>query len=368
MTLSKWKLWLILLVVILTLGGLIVKQMQDQSSLQQADAGVQSVRTAQAEMVTRQSNLNVSGTIDAVEKVLVSARVAGVVEALHVDDGDSIRAGQTLVQIDDQPYANLVETGKAALRQAQTKLESTRSTYDRLKQLHQAGAASDKDLEDIQAAVTVAEADVSQAQAQLNSYQTDLGNTRVASPISGLVANRNVYRGQMVSPGTPLMEVQNLAEVYVITSVGQSDLRQIKTGMEADVTVDAYPGQTFKGVLTSVNPAANPQARVFQCKIKVPNPDGLLRSGMFASAVLHTGEAINVLSIPEAALTSKQGQFYVFVPQDKVAKLVRVEIGAIFDGQLEIKQGLAEGQTVIISNVNKLKENDLIQIIPEQGV
>ena len=65
---SKWKLWLILLVVILTLGGLIVKQMQDQSSLQQADAGVQSVRTAQAEMVTRQSNLNVSGTIDAVEK------------------------------------------------------------------------------------------------------------------------------------------------------------------------------------------------------------------------------------------------------------------------------------------------------------
>ena len=181
MTLSKWKLWLILLVVILTLGGLIVKQMQDQSSLQQADAGVQSVRTAQAEMVTRQSNLNVSGTIDAVEKVLVSARVAGVVEALHVDDGDSIRAGQTLVQIDDQPYANLVEAGKAALRQAQTKLESTRSTYDRLKQLHQAGAASDKDLEDIQAAVTVAEADVSQAQAQLNSYQTDLGNTRVAS-------------------------------------------------------------------------------------------------------------------------------------------------------------------------------------------
>ena len=88
----------------------------------------------------------------------------------------------------------------------------------------------------------------------------------------------------------PLMEVQNLAEVYVITSVGQSDLRQIKTGMEADVTVDAYPGQTFKGVLTSVNPAANPQARVFQCKIKVPNPDGLLRSGMFASAVLHTGK------------------------------------------------------------------------------
>ena len=67
-------------------------------------------------------------------------------------------------------------------------------------------------------------------------------------------------------------------------------------------------------------------------------------------------------------MTSKQGQFYVFVPQDKVAKLVRVEIGAIFDGQLEIKQGLAEGQTVIISNVNKLKENDLIQIIPEQGV
>lgn len=368
MPLSKWKWWLIVLAVVLVLGASMINKIQGQSNLKNVNAGVQSVKAAQAEMVIRQNNLNVSGTIDAVEKILISARVAGIVESLNVDNGASIRAGQVLIQIDDRAYANLVEVNQASLIQAQTQLESTRTTYERLKQLHQAGAASDKDFEDIQAALTAAEADVSKAQAALNNSRDDLKNTRVSSPIDGLAANRSVNRGQMVSPGTALMEVQNLAEVYVIISISQSDLGQIKTGMEADVTVDAYPGQTLKGVLTSVNPAADPQARIFQCKIKVPNPDGILRSGMFASAVIHTGEATSILCVPEAALTSKQEQFYVFVPQDNTAKLVAVEIGAIFDGRVEIKQGLAEGQTVITSNVNQLKENDPIQIVPEQGV
>ena len=113
MTLSKWKLWLILLVVILTLGGLIVKQMRS-ARLQQADAGVQSVRTAQAEMVTWQSNLNVSGTIDAVEKswfrlTVVKLRLCMLTMV--------IVSGQARPwQIDDQPYANLVEAGKAAFK------------------------------------------------------------------------------------------------------------------------------------------------------------------------------------------------------------------------------------------------------------
>lgn len=247
-------------------------------------------------------------------------------------------------------------------------MNSTRLSHDRLKQLYEAGALSDQDYEDIQTALTAAEADVSAANAALNNAQKDLAHTKVSSPINGLIANRAVIRGQMVAQGTPLMEVHNLSEVFVIISVGQSELGDIKEGLPAEVLVDAFADRIFKGSLTSINPAADPQSRVFLAKIRTPNPDGLLRSGMFARVKIHIGEAKAVLSIPEEAITSKQEEFYVFVPQGDTAKMLPVKIGQIFDGRVEIREGLTEGQTVICSNVNKLKEGDRIQIVAEQGV
>lgn len=365
---SKWKLWLPVLVLVLVFGGLIINRIQGQPEALRANAGVQAVKTAVVEESSRQDVLEVTGTIDAVEKDLITARVAGIVEGLPVDNGAWVKAGQTLLQIDDEAYKSLVIVNEAVLTKAQVQLENTKKSHERLQQLHDAGAVSDEDLENIKAALRVAEADVSAASTALSNAQRDVGYTRVSSPISGLVANRNVVRGQMVAQGTPLMEVHNLAEVFLIVSIGQSELAQIKPGLTAEVTVDAFADSRFTGILTSVNPAASPQARVFYAKIKVLNPDGLLRSGMFASAKIQTGEEKTVLSIPEGAITSKQGQFYVFIPQEDVVEMVPVEIGEIFGGKVEIKKGLAEGQVIINSNINKLKEGDRIQIVTEQGV
>lgn len=98
---SKWKLWLLLLVLFLGLGGLVITKLQSQPELKSANAGVQAVETALAEVSERQNVLQFTGTIDAVEKNLISARVAGIVENMPVDNGDPIKAGQTLLQIDD---------------------------------------------------------------------------------------------------------------------------------------------------------------------------------------------------------------------------------------------------------------------------
>lgn len=365
---SKWKIGSVLLIALLVLGGLVINRIEGQADTAAVDAGMQAVKTSQVEQVSRQNALRLTGTVDAAEKALITARVAGIIEALPVDNGASIQPGQTLAQIDSQPYSNLVEVSQANLTQAQVKLDSTRSLHERVRQLYEAGAASTQDYEDAQAALRAAQADVSKAQSALHNAQRDLGYTRVTSPISGVVANLSALRGQMVAVGTPLMEVHHLAEVNIIVAVGQSELGQIKTGMEAEISVDAYAEQSFRGTLETINPAASPQARVFQCKVRVPNPDGLLKAGMFANVVIYSGEARTVLSVPEKALTSKQGQFYVFVPAENTAHLAAVEIGEIFDGRVEIIKGLEAGQDVIVSNVNQLKEGDHIKILPDQGV
>lgn len=365
---KKWKLWLLALVLVLALGGFIINRIQGQTGAESVNAGVQAVTTAAVKNEIRQDLLEVTGTVDAVEKTLVTARIAGVVEGLPVDNGARVQAGQLLAQIDAQPYQSLVTVNEAALSKAQTQLRNTRASYERLRQLHEAGAVSEQDFDNIQAALEVAEADVAAAAAALSNAERDLGNARVSSPIGGLIANRAVVRGQMVSQGMPLMEVHDLSQVYVVVFIGQNELGRIKPGTPAEVTVDAFADRIFKGSLISVNPAVNPQARVFQCKIKADNPDGLLRAGMFARVRIQTGEPETVLSVPEEVLTSRQEQFYVFVPQGDVAQMVPVEIGEVFAGRVEIRQGLTEGQVVINSNINKLKAGDRIQIVTEQGV
>lgn len=365
---SKWKIWIPVLIVVLALGGFIINKIQAQPAAEKASRGVQAVRSAAAEKTKSQKILQVTGTIDAADRELITARVGGIVESLHVDNGDLVKAGQTLIQIESQGYESLVAVNESALTKAEVQLNSTRTVFERMEKLHEIGAVAEQDFENTRAAYIAAQADVSAASIALDNARRDLGHTRVSAPINGLAANRNVIRGQMVAPGTPLMEVQDLAEVFIYISIGQDDVGSIKTGMTAEVTVDAFPGHIFEGVLTSINPAANPQGRVFTAKVTAANPDDLLRAGMFANVKIHTGAELAILSVPEEALTTKQEQFYVFVPQGDAVKMIPVEIGQVYDGRVEITQGLTEGQVVITSNINKLKENDRIQIVAEQGV
>lgn len=364
----QWKLWLVPLAILLVLGAFKINAMKPQQEDQAGSAAIQAVKTTRTQKITRQEALPGNGTVDPVQKAVITARVAGIVEALQVDNGTGIQAGQTLVQIDDAPYASLVTVCQAALTQAQTKLSNTRSTYNRLQQLHQGGAVSDKDFEDIRAALTVAEADVSSALSALSNAERDQGYTRVSSPIGGLVANRNVVLGQMVAQGTPLMEVQDLSEVFVLVKLGQNEVGKIRAGQTAEITVDAYPDQEFNGVVSVINPAADPEARAFVVKVRVPNPEGQLKSGMFAKVTIFTAEAHTILAVPQEALTSKQGQFYVFVPEGDLAKIRTVTIGEAMDGWVEVRGGLEEGQDVISTNVNKLKEDDHIQVTTGQEV
>lgn len=365
---SKWKIGIVVLILVLALGGLILNRIMAQPVTKGVNEGVQTVKTAVAESTPRQNTLQITGTVDAVDRALISARVAGIIESLSADNGDWIQAGQVLVQIDSLPYQSLVEVNEAALIQTQAQLNSTQSALDRMKPLYEAGAVSQQDYENNLAALTAAEADVAKATTAVNNAHRDLGYTQVTSPISGLIANRNIVRGQMVGQGTPLMEVQDLSQVCIYVAIGQSELGNIKPGLDAEVKVDAFANRVFPGTVTSVNPVADPQGRVFMTKITVANPEDLLRAGMFASVKIMTGEETAVLSIPQAALTSKQKQFYVFVPEGDVVKMVPVEIGEVYDGRVQIMSGLTEGQAVITTNINKLKEDDRIQIVTGQGV
>lgn len=358
----KWKLWLVPLVAVLAFGLFKSGDIWGQKKVTIPDVQIQTVGTKEVAKLKKENTLSFTGNIEAVEETIISAKVAGRVSQVMVENGAAVAAGQPLVLLESQEYANLLTINRAALKKAEANLANTRANFQRFKELYEGKAISKKDFETAETGLNVAEADYNSAAASVANAEESMRNTTINSPLNGVVSNRNVNVGQVLSPGGPLMSVKDISSVYVLVNIEQKDLARITPGQQAKVKVDTYGDRKFDGVVEIINPAANKAARVFETKIKVNNPENLLKPGMFAKVEIKTGEAQEVLAVPQDTLTSKQGIYFVFLAEGDMVKRQQVEIGQVIDQLVEIKSGLSIGQRVVVTNVNKLKDQDKIKI------
>ena len=359
---SKWKLWLIPLMAVLAFGVYKGTELFWNNNNDEQPARVHTVQLAEVSRINTEKTLSLTGTVEAWEEALISPKVAGRVARVAVENGAGVAVGQQLVLLDNEEYHNAVTITRTELKKAEVGLNNARVNYERYSELHREGAISKKDFEDMEIALAMAEAEVDAAAAGLDNAERALRDTAVTSPISGVVANRNVTTGQVVSPGMPLISVLNISSVYIVVNIEQNPLSMIKPGLKAEVAVDGYGDKMFDGVVEIINPAANRAAWVFETKIKVDNKDRLLKPGMFARVEINTGNPQEVAVVPREALSGNKGMFFVFVAEGDKAVRQDVEIGQIVNGLVEIKAGLEEGQQVLVTNVNKLKDGDSIAI------
>ncbi len=357
---SKWKLWLVAvaaIIIVFILARVIINRSSTQV------AGPAHLKTVVAQTVARtqkQPTLVLTGSIEAAQEAVVSSKVAGRVASVAVDNGDAVSAGQTLFQLDDSDYRNALTISQAALAKAQASLESARNDYKRSKSLFDASALSAKDLEGAQTALDVAQADAGSAGAAVESASDSLQNTSVSSPISGVAADCSVKIGQFLSPGTALLKVEGISTVRAVVNVEQNDLAAIKTGLAAKVTTDAYSGHTFDGTVEAINPVAGASTRVFETKIRVANSDQLLRPGMFVKVEIETGAPVSVIAVPQNAVVSNAGLYYVFLLEGGRVKRQQVQAGQVMGQLVEVISGLAEGQKVVLSDVSTLNDGDQV--------
>lgn len=360
---NRWKLWLIPLVVILAFGvykGAGAGFWNNDSEHQPEQ--VHTVQVAEVTSAKIETALSLTGTVEAVEEVIISPKVAGRVTRVAVDNGATLGAGQQLVLLDSEDYSTGVTVARSDLKKAEAGLANARINYDRFKELYEAGAITKKDFEDMETALVIAQAEVDSAAAGLNNAERAMRDTTITSPIGGVVANRAVTTGQMVSPGMPLMTVLDISSVYLVVNIDQTQLAAVKPGLKADILVEGYGEKSYSGVVEIINPAANPAARVFQTKIKIDNKDRELKPGMFARAEINTGTPREMPMIPREALSGNKGMFFVFLADGDKAVRQEVEIGQMVDGLVEIISGLEPGQRVLVTNVNKIKDGDSIAI------
>lgn len=247
------------------------------------------VSATAAKPMSWRPSIQAIGSVTAVNGVDVSSELAGKVTSINFQSGDEVKKGQLLVQLDDAQE-------QALLQQYQAQAVLNKGKYERAQALRKKNLNSRQDLD-------TALANYQSAQAQVAQEKAVIAKKAIRAPFSGVVGIRQVNLGQYVNAGTTVVNLEQLNPLYVTFTLPQSDVPHLHVKQAVELTVDGYPGKTFKGTLTAINPAVNDQSRMLQAQATVPNPDHELHPGMFANVRVLGDTHQHVVAVPKTAIT-----------------------------------------------------------------
>ena len=313
------------------------------------------------------STVTATGTMNAVTTVLVGTQVSGTLKKLYVDFNSKVKKGQIIAEIDpailqaqvDQARANVLGA-QANVEKAKATMEDSRRTKDRNRQLFSENLIARSDLDTAEtnyetnnALLGTARAQVAQTEAALRFAETNLRYTKIVSPVDGVVVSRSVDVGQTVAASfqTPTLFTiaQDLTKMQIDTSIDEADIGKIKVGQDVEFTVDAYPENTFHGIVDQIRiaPITVQNVVTYDVVIKVDNADLRLKPGMTANVIVVVVSKDSVLKIPNAALrfrpSEKAGVTVSKGPADKAGKGLSGPADKA-DGRPSGKGGGASGQ------------------------
>ncbi len=281
------------------------------------------------------------GTVKARESVTVTAKVSELVQQVHFDSGDDVRAGAPLVTLSDQQQ-------RAALNEALATADEADRLLRRQSELAQQQLIARSQLDTQRATRDSANARVAQIRAQL-------ADRVIRAPFSGVLGLRQVSPGALVTPGTAIATLDELARVYVDFPLPESQLSLATRGRAISGTAAAYPGRGFDGVVDIVDARVDPATRAVIVRADLPNPDRLLRPGMLISVTLPSAER-QALMVPEIAVVQIGRDSFVYrAKDDGSVEQVRLTLGARGDGKVEILDGAKAGDRIVVDGTGKLR-------------
>jgi RND family efflux transporter MFP subunit len=327
-----------------------------------------------------QDTTDAVGTLRAREVNPLNPKVAGNVDAVLVDIGDRVEAGQVVIVLDSTSFELAVtqanaacQSAKAAVAQTGSQLDQVQKEYGRATRLL-AGKVIPQSRFDVteaayntaRDAMTVMKGNYNQSLAVLKTAREQLKNARIRSSITGIVVDRNVEVGQSVSPGVQVLKILDQTAMKVDVKLPENDFGRINVGDLAVLTVDAYPGQNFPGKVTVINPMVDPRVRTFRVRIEVANPSEKLVDGMFTRVKLLTGRR-TALAVSRDALhrLPGSGTFYVFVIQGDKAEKRIIKTKEVGDKYAEVLEGLGKGEKIVASGAGRLRAGIRVTIPAE---
>jgi RND family efflux transporter MFP subunit len=302
--------------------------------------------------VTRQEVLPMDpivGTITANHDVTIVSEVQGKITAVKASVGDYVDSGATILQVDD-------ELKQAALSSAEVNYEKSKKDLERFESLLKQNSVTDEQYESARFAFKSAEAQYITAKRQYH-------DTRIASPISGVVSMRTIDVGEYVQNGTVVANVVDLSILKVKVNVSEKDVFLLKPGDEADISTDVYSGVVFKGKIKTIGSKAD-EAHTYPVEVTLPNSkEHPLKAGMFGTVAFHPQTTGAILCVPRVALLGSLRQPQIYAVVNGIAKLKTIAVGREFGLNVEVLDGLSEGETIVVNGQDNLKDNIAVTIV-----
>lgn len=301
--------------------------------------------------------IRVTGTLEPLNRTTVNARLSAVVDSVLVREGESVRKGQVLMRQNSADVAAQLQRAEAQLASARVELRLMEEYEAKKAALYEKKYLSEFDWSTARGDTELKRSLVKIQEANVAIAHKAVDDTAILAPIGGIVAERYVQPGSNVMPGQALMSLVDLSQLELAADIPARDINQIHVGGDVTFSVDGQPNRTFHGKVVRINPMANGGARTITLYARVDNRDGVLKGGMFANGRVVTGNAARgkVLRIPAGAVRDIDGKRQVWVIRDNKLALQPVTLGIRDSGTglIEVKQGLAAGERVILTNIGQ---------------
>ncbi|MGE5178974.1 MAG: efflux RND transporter periplasmic adaptor subunit [Bacteroidota bacterium] len=292
------------------------------------------------------------GSVEAGEAIQVVSEIDGVVTRLPFVEGQPVRAGALLVQLDDAQL-------KAELSRTEALRDQAQASYGRVKAVVGQGAGAPQDLDDAAAALKVAEANLSLA-------KTRLKKTRITAPFAGVAGSKRVSAGAYLRAGTPVTDLASIGTIKVNFAVPERYLGQLHRGASVTLTAPAFPGYEQVGAIDVIDPVLDPQTRSSHVIARVRNPGGRFRPGMSVNVAAVLSQRPEAVTVPNEAVFSEGGENFVYVvKKDSTVTKSSLQLGTRLADVVEVVKGLEPGMFVVRAGHQKLFEG--AKVIPIQS-
>jgi RND family efflux transporter MFP subunit len=350
------------------------------------------VELVKKERITR--TVELVGTLAAVDQVTISSETDGKVSRILADLGDRVRAGQPLVQVDQEKQQYNLDQQKAALaralaqygaadpehlpdvektpdvQKASADLRQAKQAYDRTSELFKRSLVPQQMLDDAAATLQAKQAgydlslqgaknlraSIQASEASMKLADRQLRDTEIRAPFDGYVEKRLVNLGELVKTQMPVMSVVRIDPLKVVAEIPEKMAPWIHEGQPVELHVDAFPDKTFTGKVSRISPAVNTSTRAFPFEALAPNQDGVLKPGTFARVHIESGKVDDVLSLPAAVLQYRYGVNRVFVIDGDKLTAHELKIGERMGDRVEILTGVNAGDRVAANDIDKLTD------------
>lgn len=356
------KRWLLMLTAVIAVIAAIALLKFHQikagaARMQQMRPAPIAVATIGATAMVWQREFHSVGSLVAVKGVTVSNELAGTIEKIAFESGDPVKQGDLLVQFNIAP-------DQAQLRGAEAAAALARIDLDRAKDLRTQGTNAQSDLD-------FAEAQYQQATASVDNLKATIAKKVITAPFSGRLGIRQVNLGQFLAVGTPIVTLQALDPLYVNFALPQQDVVGLSVGQKVQVKIDAYPGAVFAGTVNALNAKVDDATRNLEIQATLPNADGRLTPGMFASVDVLQSKEERFITLPQSAVVyNPYGDAVYVIEQGKddqgapvlLARQRFVQLGETRGDQVAVLKGVAAGEQVVTAGQLKLRNGAAVQV------